>query len=85
MSLADVVIPQPHGARGGELTAFLGVPDGPGSFVPLVVVRELFGIDHDVVEYPEAGHAFLNAAPNGAARLHHDGAEVAAGLPARRG
>lgn len=23
------------------------------------------GIDHDVVEYPEAGHAFLNAVPNG--------------------
>ncbi|MER3390574.1 MAG: dienelactone hydrolase family protein [Microcella sp.] len=23
------------------------------------------GIDHDVVEYPEAGHAFLNAIPNG--------------------
>ncbi|MBX9472281.1 dienelactone hydrolase family protein [Microcella sp.] len=23
------------------------------------------GIEHDVVEYPEAGHAFLNAVPNG--------------------
>jgi len=45
MSLTDVVIPQPGDPRGGELTGVLGVPEGAGPFVPLVVVHELFGID----------------------------------------
>ena len=45
MSLTNIVITQSDDPRGGELTAVLGVPDGRGPFVPLVVVHEVFGVD----------------------------------------
>ena len=53
MTLTDVVIPQPGDPRGGKLTGVLGVPDGPGPFVPLVVVHELFGIDDAMRDHLE--------------------------------
>lgn len=66
MGLADVVIPQPCDSRGGELTALLGVPDGPGPFVPLVVVHELFGIDDAMRDHLERlrGMGYLVIMPN---------------------
>lgn len=45
VTLTEVVVPQPDDPRDGELTALVGVPDGPGPFIPLVVVHELFGVD----------------------------------------
>ncbi|MFN4001605.1 dienelactone hydrolase family protein [Microcella sp.] len=53
MSLTDIVIPQPGDPRGGELTAVLGVPEGSGPFVPLVVVHEVFGIDESMRDHLE--------------------------------
>lgn len=53
MALTDIVIPQPGDSRGGELSAVLGVPDGPGPFVPLVVVHEVFGIDEAMRDHLE--------------------------------
>lgn len=66
MSLIDVVIPQPDDPRGGELTGVLGVPDGPGPFVPLVVVHELFGIDDAMRDHLERlrGMGYLVLMPN---------------------
>lgn len=66
MGLTDVVISQPHDARGGELTALLGVPDGRGPFVPLVVVHELFGIDDAMRDHLERlrGMGYLVIMPN---------------------
>ena len=45
MTLTDVTIPQPGDPREGELRGLLGVPDGEGPFVPLVVLHEAFGVD----------------------------------------
>lgn len=53
MSLTEVVIPQPGDSRDGELAGLLGVPDGEGPFVPLVVVHELFGIDDAMRDHLE--------------------------------
>jgi len=53
MSLTDIVIPQPSDARGGELTAVLGVPEGEGPYTPLVVVHEVFGIDDAMRDHLE--------------------------------
>lgn len=53
MSLTDIVIEQPGDPRSGELTAVLGVPEGPGPFVPLVVVHEVFGIDEAMRDHLE--------------------------------
>lgn len=66
MTLLDVVIPQPGDPRGGELTGVLGVPDGPGPFVPLVVVHELFGIDDAMRDHLERlrGMGYLVLMPN---------------------
>ena len=66
MTLIDVVIPQPGDPREGELTALLGVPDGPGPFVPLVVVHELFGIDDAMRDHLERlrGMGYLVIMPN---------------------
>ncbi|MEN9621435.1 MAG: hypothetical protein RL499_1628, partial [Actinomycetota bacterium] len=66
MTLIDVVIPQPGDPREGELTALLGVPDGPGPFVPLVVVHEVFGIDDSMRDHLERlrGLGYLVIMPN---------------------
>jgi carboxymethylenebutenolidase len=66
MTLIDVVIPQPGDPRAGELTALLGVPDGPGPFVPLVVVHEIFGIDDSMRDHLERlrGLGYLVIMPN---------------------
>lgn len=66
MSLTDIVIEQPGDARGGELAAVLGVPDGPGPFTPLVVVHELFGIDDAMRAHLERlrGMGYLVLMPN---------------------
>jgi carboxymethylenebutenolidase len=66
MTLLDVVIPQPGDRRAGELTGVLGVPDGPGPFVPLVVVHELFGIDDAMRDHLERlrGMGYLVLMPN---------------------
>lgn len=37
----------------------------PGAAARLEEALTEFGVDHDVVEYPTAGHSFLNDAPNG--------------------
>ncbi len=36
-----------------------------GSAVKLEKVLSELGVEHDVKEYPKAGHSFLNDAPNG--------------------
>ena len=66
MGLIDIVIPQPNDPRGGELTGVLGVPDGPGPFMPLVVVHELYGIDDAMREHLERlrGMGYLVLMPN---------------------
>lgn len=66
MTLIDVVVPQPGDPREGALTALLGVPDGPGPFVPLVVVHELFGIDDSMRDHLERlrGLGYLVIMPN---------------------
>lgn len=66
MTLVDIVIPQPDDPRGGELTGVLGVPDGPGPFMPLVVVHELFGIDDAMRDHLERlrGMGYLVLMPN---------------------
>ncbi len=66
MSLVDIVIPQPGDPREGELRAVLGVPDGPGPFVPLVVVHEVFGIDDSMRDHLERlrGLGYLVLMPN---------------------
>ena len=66
MTLIDIVIPQPDDPRGGELTGVLGVPDGEGPFVPLVVVHELFGIDDAMRDHLERlrGMGYLVLMPN---------------------
>ncbi len=66
MTLTDIVIPQPGDPRGGELTGVLGVPDGPGPFVPLIVVHELFGIDDAMRDHLERlrGMGYLVLMPN---------------------
>ncbi|MFM2353075.1 MAG: hypothetical protein RLZZ608_481, partial [Actinomycetota bacterium] len=66
MTLLDVVIPQPGDRRAGELTGVLGVPDGAGPFVPLVVVHELFGIDDAMRDHLEhlRGMGYLVLMPN---------------------
>ncbi len=66
MTLTDIVIPQPGDPRGGELTGVLGVPDGAGPFVPLVVVHELFGIDDAMRDHLERlrGMGYLVLMPN---------------------
>lgn len=53
MSLIDIVISQRDDARGGELTAVVGVPVGAGPFIPLVVVHEVFGIDSAMRDHLE--------------------------------
>lgn len=57
MALTEIVIPQPADPRGGEhsavLSAVLGVPEGEGPFVPLVVVHEVFGIDDAMRDHLE--------------------------------
>lgn len=66
MSLTDVVIPQPDDPRDGELTGVLGVPEGPGPFVPIIVVHELFGIDDAMRDHLERlrGMGYLVLMPN---------------------
>ena len=66
MTLTDVVIEQPGDARGGELRAVLGVPDGPGPFTPLVVVHELFGVDDAMRAHLERlrGMGYIVVMPN---------------------
>ncbi|MFL0711330.1 MAG: dienelactone hydrolase family protein [Microcella pacifica] len=53
MTLTDVAIPQPGDPRGGELRGLLGVPDGDGPFVPLVVLHEAFGVDDAMRDHLE--------------------------------
>ncbi len=66
MTLTDIVIPPPRDPRGGELTGVLGVPDGPGPFIPLVVVHEIFGIDDAMRDHLERlrGMGYLVLMPN---------------------
>jgi len=66
MSLIDIVIPQPNDPRGGELIGVLGVPDGDGPFVSLVVVHELFGIDDAMRDHLERlrGLGYIVLMPN---------------------
>lgn len=53
MTLTDVAIPQPGDPRPGELRGLLGVPDGEGPFVPLVVLHEAFGVDDAMRDHLE--------------------------------
>ncbi|WP_179872696.1 dienelactone hydrolase family protein [Microcella indica] len=53
MTLSDVAIPQPGDRRAGELRGVLGVPDGEGPFVPLVVLHEAFGVDDAMRDHLE--------------------------------
>ena len=66
MSLTDVVIPQPDDARAGDLAAVLGVPEGDGPFLPLVVVHEVFGIDDAMRDHLErlTGLGYVVLMPN---------------------
>jgi carboxymethylenebutenolidase len=66
MTLTEIVIPQAHDPREGELTGLLGVPDGEGPFTPLVVVHELFGIDDAMRDHLERlrGMGYLVLMPN---------------------
>lgn len=53
MALTDVTIPQPGDPRAGELRGVLGVPEGEGPFVPLVVLHEAFGVDDAMRDHLE--------------------------------
>ncbi len=53
MTLVEITIPQPGDPRGGELHGVLGIPEGSGPHVPLVVVHEVFGIDDAMRDHLE--------------------------------
>ncbi|MDW8234125.1 MAG: dienelactone hydrolase family protein, partial [Roseiflexaceae bacterium] len=60
--MADVVIPAPDGALNAYLAASYGAKDVTlrGAAGRLERALTALGVDHDVKEYPDAGHAFLN-------------------------
>jgi carboxymethylenebutenolidase len=51
MSLTEIIVEQLDDPRGGQLAAVLGVPEGTGPFVPLVVVHEVFGVDDSMRDH----------------------------------